>query len=138
MDSAGVCFDVVRDVADANNADAPAQYVKVFTFISIRGPHARCKCDLGSNVCFFFSSRRRHTRFKCDWSSDVCSSDLLVHGPADPVAHVPNYGKAGNGRRLSAGLVVAIEPMVNAGTADVLVKDDGWTEIGRASCRERV
>jgi len=29
--------------------------------------------------------------------------------------HVPNYGKAGNGRRLSAGLVVAIEPMVNAG-----------------------
>lgn len=43
--------------------------------------------------------------------------------------HVPNYGKAGNGRRLSVGLVVAIEPMVNAGTADVLVKDDGWTAV---------
>ncbi len=43
--------------------------------------------------------------------------------------HVPNYGKAGNGRRLSVGLVVAIEPMVNAGSADVVVKDDGWTAV---------
>ena len=43
--------------------------------------------------------------------------------------HVPNYGKAGNGRRLSVGLVVAIEPMVNAGSADVVVKEDGWTAV---------
>jgi methionyl aminopeptidase len=43
--------------------------------------------------------------------------------------HVPNYGDAGKGRRLSAGLVVAIEPMINAGTPEVLVKDDGWTAV---------
>ena len=43
--------------------------------------------------------------------------------------HVPNYGEAGKGRRLSAGLVVAIEPMINAGTPDVVVKDDGWTAV---------
>jgi methionyl aminopeptidase len=43
--------------------------------------------------------------------------------------HVPNYGDAGKGRRLSAGLVVAIEPMVNAGGAEVLIKDDGWTAV---------
>jgi methionyl aminopeptidase len=43
--------------------------------------------------------------------------------------HVPNYGEAGKGRRLSAGLVVAIEPMINAGTAEVLVEDDGWTAV---------
>jgi methionyl aminopeptidase len=43
--------------------------------------------------------------------------------------HVPNYGDAGKGRRLSAGLVVAIEPMINAGTHEVLVKDDGWTAV---------
>jgi methionyl aminopeptidase len=43
--------------------------------------------------------------------------------------HVPNYGEAGRGRRLSAGLVVAIEPMINAGTAEVVVKDDGWTAV---------
>jgi methionyl aminopeptidase len=43
--------------------------------------------------------------------------------------HVPNYGEAGKGRRLSAGLVVAIEPMVNAGGPEVIVKDDGWTAV---------
>jgi methionyl aminopeptidase len=43
--------------------------------------------------------------------------------------HVPNYGDAGKGRRLSAGLVVAIEPMVNAGGPEVLIKDDGWTAV---------
>jgi len=43
--------------------------------------------------------------------------------------HVPNYGDAGKGRRLSAGLVVAIEPMINAGTPEVVVEDDGWTAV---------
>ncbi len=45
--------------------------------------------------------------------------------------HVPNYGEAGKGKRLSAGLVVAIEPMVNAGTQDVVIKEDGWTAVTR-------
>jgi methionyl aminopeptidase len=45
--------------------------------------------------------------------------------------HVPNYGEAGKGRRLSAGLVIAIEPMVNAGGAEVVVKEDGWTAVTR-------
>jgi methionyl aminopeptidase len=43
--------------------------------------------------------------------------------------HVPNYGDAGKGRRLSAGLVVAIEPMVNAGSPEVIIEDDGWTAV---------
>jgi methionyl aminopeptidase len=43
--------------------------------------------------------------------------------------HVPNYGQAGTGRRLSAGLVIAIEPMVNAGSHEVVIKDDGWTAV---------
>jgi len=43
--------------------------------------------------------------------------------------HVPNYGDAGKGTRLSPGLVLAIEPMVNAGTADVVIEDDGWTAV---------
>jgi methionyl aminopeptidase len=43
--------------------------------------------------------------------------------------HVPNYGDAGKGRRLSAGLVVAIEPMVNAGGPEVAITDDGWTAV---------
>lgn len=43
--------------------------------------------------------------------------------------HVPNYGDAGKGRRLAAGLVVAIEPMINAGGPEVVVTDDGWTAV---------
>jgi methionyl aminopeptidase len=45
--------------------------------------------------------------------------------------HVPNFGEAGRGKRLSAGLVVAIEPMVNAGTDEVVIKEDGWTAVTR-------
>ena len=42
---------------------------------------------------------------------------------------VPNYGRAGRGARLYSGMTVAIEPMVNAGTEDVKVLNDGWTVI---------
>ncbi len=40
---------------------------------------------------------------------------------------VPNYGKRGSGPRLKAGMTLAIEPMINAGTANVRLLDDGWT-----------
>jgi len=40
---------------------------------------------------------------------------------------VPNYGKRGGGPRLKAGMTLAIEPMINAGTAAVRLLDDGWT-----------
>ncbi len=39
---------------------------------------------------------------------------------------VPNFGPAGHGPRLRAGMVLAIEPMVNAGGPDVVVGQDGW------------
>ena len=40
---------------------------------------------------------------------------------------VPNYGKRGSGPRLKSGMTLAIEPMINAGTAAVRLLDDGWT-----------
>ena len=40
---------------------------------------------------------------------------------------VPNYGTPGRGPRLCAGLVIAIEPMVNVGTHEVRELSDGWT-----------
>jgi methionyl aminopeptidase len=42
---------------------------------------------------------------------------------------VANYGPAGSGPRLSEGMVLAIEPMVNAGRPSVKVKSDGWTAV---------
>jgi len=42
---------------------------------------------------------------------------------------VPNFGATGSGKRLKQGLVIAVEPMVNAGTPDVEVLDDKWTAV---------
>ena len=42
---------------------------------------------------------------------------------------VPNYGKEGHGLRLRAGMVVALEPMVNLGTWRTEVLEDGWTVV---------
>jgi methionyl aminopeptidase len=44
---------------------------------------------------------------------------------------VPNYGEPGRGPRLTEGMVLAIEPMVNAGKASVKVLADGWTAVTR-------
>ena len=44
---------------------------------------------------------------------------------------VPNYGPAGRGLKLKEGIVLAIEPMVNAGGPETEVLDDGWTVITR-------
>ena len=53
--------------------------------------------------------------------------DLVGHGIGrnlheDP--SVPNFGKAGHGVKLAAGMTIAIEPMVNAGDYHVAVLDD--------------
>jgi methionyl aminopeptidase len=45
----------------------------------------------------------------------------------DPPVH--NYGTPGRGKRIKRGLVIAVEPMVNAGTSDVEVLDDEWTAV---------
>ena len=43
--------------------------------------------------------------------------------------NVPNFGTAGRGARLYRGMVIAIEPMVNAGRPEVKELKDGWTVI---------
>ena len=60
--------------------------------------------------------------------------DFVGHGIGvqmheDP--QVPNYGEAGRGLKLKQGMVIAIEPMVNAGKPDVVVLDDGWTAVAK-------
>ena len=56
--------------------------------------------------------------------------ELVGHGIGramheDP--EVPNFGTAGHGMRLSAGMTIAIEPMINMGTEKVDFLSDGWT-----------
>lgn len=44
---------------------------------------------------------------------------------------VPNYGRKDRGERLREGMVLAIEPMVNAGSPEIRIKEDGWTAVTR-------
>jgi methionyl aminopeptidase len=55
---------------------------------------------------------------------------LVGHGVGryyheDP--HIPNFGEPGRGPRLSEGMTIAIEPMITAGSPEVVVAEDGWT-----------
>ena len=42
---------------------------------------------------------------------------------------VPNFGEKGTGVRMKKGMVLAIEPMVNMGTSEVLIRENGWTAV---------
>jgi len=58
--------------------------------------------------------------------------DLVGHGIGQSLHEdpsVPNFGSAGRGVKLAAGMTLAIEPMVNAGTHKVAVLDDDWTVV---------
>ena len=60
--------------------------------------------------------------------------DLVGHGVGRSLheePEVPNFGKAGRGIRLAAGMTLAIEPMVTAGDYHVNVLDDDWTVVTR-------
>ena len=41
--------------------------------------------------------------------------------------YIPNFGKAGKGEKLVPGMVIALEPMINLGTKNVTIDDDGYT-----------
>jgi methionyl aminopeptidase len=56
--------------------------------------------------------------------------ELVGHGVGTRLhekPEVPNYGKRGSGIKLEEGMVIAIEPMINAGRAGVKFWNDGWT-----------
>src|SRR5256884_2496611 len=89
---------------------------------------------------FFFSSRRRHTRCSRDWSSDVCSSDLLldiirlvdVQVGQEELQIIPiRFADA-------ADLANILNQLFASGRVGTVAPGVPPTEIGRASCRERV
>ena len=56
--------------------------------------------------------------------------DFVGHGVGRKMheePQIPNYGKAGTGPKLLAGMALAIEPMVNLGTHKIIMAADGWT-----------
>ena len=62
----------------------------------------------------------------------IFGGGVVGHGVGEHLheePEVPNYGKPGRGPRLIRGMVIAIEPMINAGTFEVRVLKDGWTTV---------
>jgi len=60
--------------------------------------------------------------------------DLVGHGIGKRMheePQIPNFGKPGQGVMLKKGMVLAIEPMVNAGSYEIDTRDDQWTIITR-------
>ena len=58
--------------------------------------------------------------------------ELCGHGVGNNLHEdpdVPNYGKKNTGPMLKEGMVIAVEPMLNLGTADVYLLDDDWTVV---------
>jgi len=58
--------------------------------------------------------------------------DFVGHGIGQQMheePQIPNFGRPNQGPRLETGMVLAIEPMVNAGTYEVKVLDDRWTAV---------
>ncbi len=58
--------------------------------------------------------------------------ELVGHGVGNHLHEdpdVPNYGRKNTGPVLKEGMVIAVEPMINFGTADVYLMDDDWTVV---------
>lgn len=58
--------------------------------------------------------------------------ELVGHGVGSHLHEqpdVPNYGKAGTGVLLKEGMVIAVEPMLNLGTANIFILEDDWTIV---------
>jgi methionyl aminopeptidase len=56
---------------------------------------------------------------------ELCGHGVGYEVHEDPF--IPNYGEKGKGAKLKVGMVIAIEPMLNIGTKDLILDIDGWT-----------
>ena len=66
--------------------------------------------------------------------SNGCSvvREFVGHGIGSELhedPQVPNYGKPGRGPRLTKGMIIAVEPMINEGGYDIEILKDGWTVV---------
>jgi methionyl aminopeptidase len=121
----GYCADAARTIA-VGVVSAPARALLDATRGSLHRAIELCRSgnrlgDVGAAIERFAHERGYAT------VRDFTGHGIgrAMHEPPD----VPNYGQPGRGLRLRSGLVIAIEPMLNAGSRHVRVLDDGWTIV---------
>jgi methionyl aminopeptidase len=60
--------------------------------------------------------------------------DLMGHGVGHDMHEepgIPNFGRAGKGPVLKAGMTICIEPIANLGSGQIFIEDDDWTLVSR-------
>jgi methionyl aminopeptidase len=123
----GFCGDVAATFPVGSVADADRKLLRV-TRESLELGIARAM--VGGRLNDIGDAIQRHV----EGNGFSVVRDYVGHGIGrrmheDP--QVPNFGQAGTGIRLKPGMVLAIEPMVNAGSWEVRVEDDHWTVVTR-------
>ena len=122
----GWCGDSARTIADRQDGHAGGP-----------GPDGRHPDVAGSGDCAVRSGQRLGdigwaVQSYVEARGFSVVTQFVGHGigrEMHEAPHVPNYGERGKGGRLSAGMVIAIEPMINAGRPEVVIEDDGWTAV---------
>ena len=110
------CGDILPEYSNLLNATRES----LFEAIKVAKPGNRVG-DLGNTVERYIKSRGYSV------VRDFVGHGVGTHLHEEP--SVPNFGREGHGARLSSGMTIAIEPMVNLGTGDVKVLEDGWTTV---------
>ncbi|MBU0999263.1 type I methionyl aminopeptidase [Patescibacteria group bacterium] len=78
--------------------------------------------DIGSAIESFIHSRKEAKYGIVEVLSGHGVGRAIHEDP-----YIPNFGKAGKGEKLIPGMVIAIEPMINLGTKNVIIDNDGYT-----------
>lgn len=106
-----------------NVSDETAKLLKVTKESLFRGIE---KAVAGNRVGDISSAVQQHV----EKNGFTVVREMVGHGIGRNLhesPEVPNYGNRGSGKKLADGMVICIEPMVNAGSRSVVLHDDGWT-----------
>jgi methionyl aminopeptidase len=121
----GYCADAARTVA-VGVISAPTRDLLATTRECLDLAIARCLPGLRlGDIGAAIEAHARSRGFSVVREFEGHGIGRAMHEPPG----VPNYGHRGRGLRLTEGMVLAIEPMLNAGTAAVRTLDDGWTIV---------
>lgn len=121
----GFCADSARTVLCGNVSEPTKKLVEV-TRESLE--KAIAECHVGKRLGDIGFSVQNHAESNgYSVVRTFVGHGIGVRMHEDPPVH--NFGKPNDGKRIKTGLVIAVEPMVNAGTSDVEVLDDEWTAV---------
>jgi methionyl aminopeptidase len=121
----GWCGDSARTLPIGRISDKAAALVEA-TRVSLE--KAIEQCVPGNRLGDIGWAVQRHVEARGYTTVEQFSGHGIGRHMHEP-PQVLNQGPAGRGPRLSVGMVLAIEPMVNEGGPDVVIEDDGWTAV---------